>query len=1001
MSTPSSLPINLPPRFANSFWSSPEYRAGVESLYARLQSGLDEDKSILALVEHRAALEYSHAEQLATPSPLPSYSAPLFKNALREGSSKGARSFASSESSASHAFRRIEAEAIKSQAGAHARVARTLERNVLIPFGKWSDEHKDKVQNSWEFLDANLQRFERQKAEVRGGIFVGRCHSCVCSHLSSLQVERLRSQYESKCRQADEAEDDARFAGGEMASPAFVSSDSETLMGAHQQNIPQDSLPPSAHTLSTDESVPSGEKSQQDPDRLKRRETLREQFGFRRASSRGQEDDDKYTPLSPRSVSAEISGSQKFDEGGLKRSNTLSNALSSAISKASEVPAFQNLRAAVGVLNEPRHLRLRKEAEGFESQYKEAVQLLDRLRCDLEEVLVDHFNLAERWEASRLVAVKRVLAAFNAAFLPLLPTLSSSLQRSAALEPVLDPDQSLSHLIVDARTGPYQPQPQVFHPYYHDDPGSLAGAGTAGFGMELAAFMRAETLASESGQVSGEIRAGAGSGHKIGMPAIPLALMALLASLERMYDDPSRWPIVKDQQGEEERSLELAVNEEKRKSWIYEVPLANSHRCRKAIISHLLGNSVPGADVGAGLETKLKRFDAPTLAATVKLWAMELTDSLVSRELWDLVDNTYRAAAGQEYDARSSAAKLTGDAVNEEERAEGGATEGKGKARAEGLDPVLEETIRKGVLADLGVVLSKLPKIHLVCLDAIVAHLARLVKATPTNEADSEYLNKVALSLGRVLIRPPVETTSTLRSKAPILLAHDLVKFYDELLPALLERKAKESEAALFAQRRTPIRKRTKPVDQRMSRSRMAADFAGAPALPAKERAGQRESEWSSPSPKVVTSMAGEKEEEDATPTPIASRILGSSNSTLAVDEAEASRVKSPSSVSGASSSYDTPDDEADAAVEGKDAAGNDQTSTTRADAESTDKSSSPSKASLHEEDRPLSNVARLSRQFGSNSSAKSMVRGPRAANASGATPTRQSKDSAPLGDEN
>ena len=181
MSTPSSLPINLPPRFANSFWSSPVYRTGVESLYARLQSGLDEDKSILALVEHRAALEYSHAEQLATPSPLPSYSAPLFKNALREGSSKGARSFASSESSASHAFRRIEAEAIKSQAGAHARVARTLERNVLIPFGKWSDEHKEKVQNSWEFLDANLQRFERQKAEVRGGIVVARCRSCVYS----------------------------------------------------------------------------------------------------------------------------------------------------------------------------------------------------------------------------------------------------------------------------------------------------------------------------------------------------------------------------------------------------------------------------------------------------------------------------------------------------------------------------------------------------------------------------------------------------------------------------------------------------------------------------------------------------------------------------------------------------------------------------------------------------------------------------------------------------
>jgi len=167
MSTPSSLKINLPPKFANSFWSSPDYRKGVESVYSRLQTGLDENASILSLVEHRTSLEYSHAEQLATPSPIPNFGTPLFKNALREGNSKGARTFAASASSASHAFRTIESEAIKNQAGAHAKVARNLERTILIPFGKWSEEHREKVQNSWEFVDANLQKFERQKAEVR------------------------------------------------------------------------------------------------------------------------------------------------------------------------------------------------------------------------------------------------------------------------------------------------------------------------------------------------------------------------------------------------------------------------------------------------------------------------------------------------------------------------------------------------------------------------------------------------------------------------------------------------------------------------------------------------------------------------------------------------------------------------------------------------------------------------------------------------------------------
>lgn len=163
---PSSLPINLPPTFANSFWSSPEYRIGVEALYAQLQSGLDENASILALVEHRAALEYTHAEQLATPFPLPAYTSPLFKTALREGTSKNARSFTGSNSSASHAFRAIEAESIQVQAAAHGSVARGLEKTILVPFGRWSEEHQSKVQNSWEYVDANLQRFEKHKTEV-------------------------------------------------------------------------------------------------------------------------------------------------------------------------------------------------------------------------------------------------------------------------------------------------------------------------------------------------------------------------------------------------------------------------------------------------------------------------------------------------------------------------------------------------------------------------------------------------------------------------------------------------------------------------------------------------------------------------------------------------------------------------------------------------------------------------------------------------------------------
>jgi hypothetical protein len=760
----------------------------------------------------------------------------------------------------------------------------------------------------------------------------------------------MRAQYESKCRQADEAEDDARFAGGELTSPSQPSSDSDTMEEKQRQSLTESS---SNETVSkSEETVHNQEKSPLDPDRLKRRETLREQFGFRRAAKAAATNDDKYTSASPRKVSAEESNN------GIKRSGTISSALSSALSKASEVPALQNLRAVVGGLNEPRHLRLRKEAETAEVSYKDSVRALDRLRCQLEEILLDHFTLAEKWEVNRIVAIKRVLGAFHSAFVTLLPSLSASLQRSSTLDSSLDITQTLTHLIVDSRTGPYQPQPQVFIPYYHDDPSSLTGAGTAGFGMDLSAFMRAETLASESGVVSGEIRAGAGESFKVGMPAIPLALMALLASLERMYEDPSRWSAPKDQ----DESSSVKINAEKRKAWIYEVPLVNTHACREAIISHLLGNSVPGADVGAGLETKLKRFDPPTLAATAKLWAMELTDSLVSSTQWDSVDSTYRAAAGQEYDSRATPSKTVGEEIQENagERKVSSESVSKGKGRAEGLDPVLEETIRKGVLADLSVILSKLPKIHLVCLDAIIGHLARLIKATTVEEADAVYLNKVALALGRVLIRPTMESASTLRSRAPTLLAHDLIKYYDDLLPGLLAKKSKESEAALLSQRKTPIRKRTKPIDQRMSRSRIAASAQENP-LPIK-----KDDDASQQTPtKIKTQQLPlqREEDDDDSVTPIGSRILPS---TLSVKkEEEPLRVKSPASTS-SSGAYDTPDEA-------------DEKPPPKAAAPAPNPESADNKP-IHDDDTRLSNVARLSRQFGSSGSVKSMVRGPRAA---------------------
>jgi hypothetical protein len=66
---------------------------------------------------------------------------------------------------------------------------------------------------------------------------------------------------------------------------------------------------------------------------------------------------------------------------------------------------------------------------------------------------------------------------------------------------------------------------------------------------------------------------------------------------------------------------------EKRKAWIYEVPLPAVHHVREAL------NSVPpDEEIPA---TLLAMYDAPVLANTVKLWLLELNPPIALWEGWD------------------------------------------------------------------------------------------------------------------------------------------------------------------------------------------------------------------------------------------------------------------------------------------------------------------------------------------------------------------------------
>ena len=142
---------------------------------------------------------------------------------------------------------------------------------------------------------------------------------------------------------------------------------------------------------------------------------------------------------------------------------------------------------------------------------------------------------------------------------------------------------------------------------------------------------------------------------------------------------------------------------EKRKAWIYDVPLPVLHHLREAL------NAVPPGQPFS--PEMLAKYDAPILAGCVKLWALELDPPLALWECWDDIRKLYPIVG--------SAGKVDGEPSEEQH------------------------------LQDLQIALQRLPKVHLYVLDALVTHLRTLIVSTAAEEPIDIYMTKLALSIGR------------------------------------------------------------------------------------------------------------------------------------------------------------------------------------------------------------------------------------------------------------
>ncbi|KAF7294424.1 hypothetical protein MKEN_01434900 [Mycena kentingensis (nom. inval.)] len=801
------MALVLPHSFSNGFWTQ-DYRKGLEVLYAKLEQGAAENAEILAFIRARAIAERNLADALCNP---------MLTGAAGSGFN------ADDGASLLMAFRGLQAESA-SQGNAHKAIATDLDTLVADPFEQWEVTYKDRLkQSKAQILDHWLRSYEQAHGDVA----------------------KLKQQYLAKTRRADEAEDDAKFApntggtdpyttsprvrpaDGRRSPPVRTASVSERIaarlreiqkkavVGATSETkveeapvskvdkgkakaIPEEdeeepviiaSPPPMSPLLPPkldipgapapppmllaglsfsptavsqlltraaaelplrpvrfpligeypdcftgeefvawlNENVPgfggSLDRAEQAARDLTERDNLLRRIGeFGNDFEHSEESFYQFRPKAfdlqrkdSQTIAAAVASPIKTlqPENILKRTNTFVNLVTKAL----------NQRA------EPAYIKARNEADEADNTYRVAMRKLDRQRLGLEERIEDTLKTLQRWEMERLRAVKTVLLQYHGTLSNLPKSLEPSNERSGTLIAAYLPESDLNALIERYRTGPFRPEAQVYESVSHVETDVV-------FGIDLRRWAEGGWDAMSSGEP-----------RKI---EIPHVLSAMLTAIGDAYK-------------------RLPNDVEKRKAWIYEVPLAAVHHLREALNAVPIDEPVP--------QELFAKYDAPVIAATIKLWLLELDPPIALWEGWDEIRKLYPSVGAP--------------------------------AKSEGVDTDAQR------ITELGAALQRLPRVHLQCLDAVVSHLRELIDNTQVEETEEVYISKVALSVGRAIVRPKVETQMSIQDRHPTLMFIDLVK-NARLIRDTIAKKKRESE------RKIPIRKRTAPVDMRLSRSRIS-----------------------------------------------------------------------------------------------------------------------------------------------------------------------------------
>jgi len=675
--------------FANSFWSS-DYAGGLGVLFGKLQQGVQENEQILTMARLRAEAEDTYGQKLGDIEAV--------TNRIDGGFQRD------DGASLKKAYDGVRTE-MNEASRSHRKIASNIRELVVNPFSRWCEQHAARVQNSQDDLQGRIKAHDRQAQTVR----------------------QYRSAYYNKCRRVEDLDEEEKL--------AFQDPNSAPATGS-----PKPAAPTSVPSIKVEEEeeepepIEIGDETYQ-PEQVKKilihildnirlGELKVPILGTYQNVTTGAEITEYIQKhLSASNVSyAERIGQDLIGHGFLrlvgnmgstfanssrmsyqwrpkvfqitgipeKRPNLL-NRTSTIMSNSSEssIPGSPVIGDRVSEYlggwnplnnahpNETPGEKLRREAREADDRYKAAVKKLDGLRCGLEEAMIDHMKFMERCELDRLKAIKSVILDFSGAVSNVIPSLQSTVDNMMLFQETVQPLGDLRYMLENYRTGQFLPKVTVYENYYNNNDEQT-------FGVDIEARARTDKK------------------------RVPLIITTILTFLDSHYPD-------------------LEGDEARRSIWVVDVPLAATH--------HLRNQLNTGKPVALQL---LEKYEVPIVAAVLKLYLLELPDSLVSSHVYEIIKTIYTTTQ----QTNSEAARIQ----------------------------VIQSTLGQLRLANIAT------------LDALVTHFTRLIELT---SADETYVALLANVLAPCIMRPKQETGLSMNEKYNVRLLRDLFAHKDAIFGEL------------------------------------------------------------------------------------------------------------------------------------------------------------------------------------------------------------------------